>query len=108
MGEHFFVNPMISIQMCDVYVVLGIQWLQSFGKITLNFQSPFIIFFLQVKELDPRVIQRKPSKVINYDRIKKMLKMGHQGVIVQLCSLDVQTFMPSSLVGLKKNYKISF
>ena len=42
--------------------------------------------------------------------MEKLLKRGHQGVIAQLCSLDVQTSKPSIPLDLQgiidKNYKV--
>jgi hypothetical protein len=32
----------------------------------------------------------------------KLLKKGHHGIIAQLCSLDVQTSRPSTLMDLQK------
>ena len=34
--------------------------------------------------------------------MKKLLKKGHQGVVTQLCSLDVQTSISFGLVNLQK------
>jgi hypothetical protein len=42
MGEYVLNNPMISILMGGVDVVLGVQWLQSLGTITFNFQELFM------------------------------------------------------------------
>jgi len=77
MGDYCLHSPMISIQMWDAYVVLGVQMLQSFGKMALNFQDLFIIFFLNGKEIDLRGIQRKPSKMISSNSMTKLLKNGH-------------------------------
>jgi hypothetical protein len=49
---------------------------------------------LEGKEIELRGIRGKPSKVISYNGMKKLLKKGNSGVIVQLCSLDVQTSKP--------------
>ena len=38
-----------------------------------------------------KVIQGKPSKVISYSSMTKLLEKGHKGVVAQLFSLDVQT-----------------
>jgi hypothetical protein len=40
--------------------------------------------------------------VIISNDMTKLLKKGHHGVIAQLCSLDVQTSLPSTLMDLKK------
>ena len=42
MGEYVMNSPMIYIPMGGVDVVLGIQWLQSLGTMTFNFQEIFI------------------------------------------------------------------
>jgi hypothetical protein len=44
MGEYLLDSPMISIQMGGVDVVLGVQWLQSLGTLSLNFQYLFMRF----------------------------------------------------------------
>ena len=74
-----------------VDVVLGVQWLQSLGTIDFNFQELFMKFSLEGKEIELRGITRKPSRVISFNGMTKLLKKRHQGVIVQLCSLYVHT-----------------
>jgi hypothetical protein len=91
MGEYVVNIPMITIPMGGVDVVLGIQWLQSLGTISFNFQELFIKFSLEGKEIELRGIIGKPNNVISSNGITKLLKKGHQGVIAQLFSLDVQT-----------------
>ena len=41
-----------------------------------------------------RGITGNPGKVVSSNGMTKLLKKGNQGVIVQLCSLDVQTSKP--------------
>jgi hypothetical protein len=95
MGEYVMNSPMISIPMGGADVVLGIQWLQSLGTMAFNFQEIFMKFSLERKEIELRGITGKPGKVISSNDMTKLLKKGHQGVIAQLCSLDVQTSKPS-------------
>ena len=52
MGEYLLNNPMISIPMGDVDVVLGFQWLQSLGTIDFNFQEIFLKYFWEGKEVE--------------------------------------------------------
>ena len=43
------------------------------------------------------------DKVLSSNGMKKILKKGHQGVIAQLCSLDVQTsksYIPQDIQGI--------
>jgi hypothetical protein len=101
MGEYVMNSPMISIPMGGVDVVLGIQWLQSLGTMAFNFQEIFMKFSLEGKEIELRGITGKPSKVISFNGMKKLLKTGHQGVISQLCSLYVQTSKPSIPLDLQ-------
>jgi hypothetical protein len=72
-----------------------IQWLQSLGTVAFNFQELFMKFSLEGKEIELRGTTGKPGKVISSNGMTKLLKKGHQGVIVRLCSLDVQTSKPS-------------
>jgi hypothetical protein len=74
MGEYLLDSPMISIQMGGVDVVLGVQWLQSLGIVSLNFQDIFMRFSLEGKEIELRGIQGKPSKVISSNRMKNYSK----------------------------------
>src|SRR6202522_4744965 len=88
-------SPMIVIPMGGANVVLGIQWLQSLGTMAFNFQELFMKFSVEGKEIELRGITGKPGKVISSNDMTKLLKKGHQGIIAQLCSLDVQTSKPS-------------
>jgi hypothetical protein len=110
MGEYVMNSPMISIPMGAADAVLGIQWLQSLGTVDFNFQELFMEFSLEGKEIELRGITGKPSMVISSNGMKKLLENGHHGVIVQLCSLDVQTSKPSIPLHLQgiidKNSKI--
>jgi hypothetical protein len=63
MGEYFLDSPMITIQNGGVDVVLGIQWLQSFRTVALNFQDIFIRFSSHGKEIDLRVIDGNNDKL---------------------------------------------
>jgi hypothetical protein len=111
MGEYVMNIPMIDIPMGGVDVVLGVQWLQSLGIVDFNFQELFMKFSLEGKEIELRGIIWKLSKVIRSNGVKKLLKKGHQGVIIQLCSLDVQTSKPSIPLDLQgiidKHSKVS-
>jgi hypothetical protein len=102
MGKYLMNSPMIAIRMGGAYVVIGIQWLQSLGTMAFNFQELFMKFSLEEKEIELRGITGKPGKVISSNGITKLLKKGHQGVIAQLCSLDVQTSKPSISQDLQK------
>jgi hypothetical protein len=101
MGEYVMNIPIISIPMGGFDVVLGLQWLQSLGTMDFNFQEIFMKFSLEGKEIELRGITGKPSKVISSNGMKKLLKNGHQGVIVQLCLLYVQTSKPSIPLDLQ-------
>jgi hypothetical protein len=56
---------------------------------------------LEGKEIELGGITGKPDKVISSNGMKKLLKKGHQGVIAQLYSLDVQTSKPYIPLDLK-------
>jgi hypothetical protein len=65
------------------------------------FSSYFHEIFLRRKGIELRSIQGKPSKVISFNSMTKLLKKGHHGVIPQLCSLDVQTYISSTPLDLQ-------
>jgi hypothetical protein len=66
-----------------------------------NFQELFMKFSLEGKKIELSGIIGKPNKVISSNGMKNLLKKGHQGVVVQLCSLDVQTSKPSIPIDLQ-------
>ena len=102
MGEYLLDSPMIAIQMGGDDVVLGVQWLQSLGTMTFNFQELFLKFFSEGREIELRGIKGKPSKVIISHGMTKLLKKGRQGIIVNLFSLDVQTSKSTIPLDLQK------
>ena len=51
MGEYVLNIPMISIPIGGVDVVLGVQWLQSLGKMAFNFQKLFMKFSWKAKNI---------------------------------------------------------
>ena len=88
--------------MGGVDVVLGFQWLQSLGTVAFKFLELFMKFTLDGREFEIRGIIGKPSKLISSHIMTKLLKKGHQGVIAQLFSLDVQTSKSSISPDLQK------
>jgi len=72
-GEYVLNSSMFSIPMGGVDVVLGVQWLQSLGTITFNFQEFFLNFFWEGKEVELMGITEKPGKVIWYNNMTKLL-----------------------------------
>jgi hypothetical protein len=80
MEEYFLDSPMISIQMGGVDVGLGVQWLQSLGIVAFDFQNIFMRFSSNRKEIELRVIQGKPSKVISSNSMENLLKKESFGV----------------------------
>ena len=102
MGEYVLNSPMISIPMGGADVVLRVQWLQSLGTISFNFQEFFMKLFWEGKEFELRSIEGKPCKIINSHSISKLLNKQERGVIAQLCSLDVQTLKLAISPDLQK------
>jgi hypothetical protein len=102
MGEYLLDSPMIAIQMGGVDIVLGVQWLQSLGTMAFNFQDPFMRFSSEGKEIELRGMQGKPSNVISSNNMTKLLKKGHNGIIAQLISIDVQTSISFAPMNLQK------
>ena len=74
MGEYVLNSPMLYIQMGGIDVVLGVQWLQSFGTIVFNFQELFMKFSWEGKEVQLRGITGKLGKIINSNGMTKLLK----------------------------------
>jgi len=81
MGEYVLNSPMLSIPMGGVDVVLGVQWLQSLGRIAFNFQELFMKFSVEGKEVEIRSITGKQGKIIISNRMTRLLKKEQRGVI---------------------------
>eukprot|EP00253_Pinus_taeda_P022424 PITA_22424 len=73
MGEYVLNNPILSIPMGGVDVVLGLQWLQPLGTIAFNFQELFMKFSMEGKEVVLRGIAGKLGKIINSNDLQIVL-----------------------------------
>jgi len=102
MGEYVLNSPMLSIPTGGADVVLGVQWLQSLGTISFNFQEHFMKYSLEGEEVELRGIAGKIGKIISYNVMTKLLKKEQRGVIAQLCSLEVPTLKSSISPDLQK------
>ena len=74
MGEYVLNSPMLSIPMGGVDDVLGVQWLQSFGRISFNFQELFMKFYVEENEVELRGIAGKLAKISSSNNMTKLLK----------------------------------
>ena len=93
---------MLSIPMGGADVVLGVQWLQSLGTIAFNFQELFMNFCAEGKEVKLRGIIGKLGKIFSSNSMAKLLNKEQQGVIAQLCSVEVPTSKSSIYLDLRK------
>ena len=60
--------------MGGVVLVLGVQWLQSLGKIAFNFQELLLNIFMEGNEFKLRGIAGKPGKILSSNFMKNNLK----------------------------------
>ena len=74
MGEYVLNSPILSFKMGGVDVVLGVQWLQSLGTMSFNFQELFMKFVLKGKEVELRGILGNPGNIISSNGMIKLLK----------------------------------
>jgi len=86
--------------------IFGIWWvfiptLESLRTIDFNFQELFLNFFWEGKEVELQGITGKLRKIIISNGMKNILKR-ERGVIMQLCSLEVQTTKSSISPYLQK------
>ena len=102
MGDYVLNSPMISIPMGGADVALGVKWLQSFGTIAFNFQEIFLKLFSKGNEVELQGIARKLGNIISSNVMKNLLKKDQQGLIAQLCSLEVPTSKSSISPYLQK------
>ena len=58
-------------------------------------------FSLEGNKFELKSIIGKPYKVVSSNGMIELLKNGHQGVIVQLCLLDVQTSKSSIPIDIQ-------
>ena len=83
LGEYVLNIRILSIPIGGADVVLGVQWLQSFGTISFNFQELFMNFFRK-KGSWIKGYGRKPGKIISSNGMTKLLKKEQWGVVSQL------------------------
>ena len=74
MGEYVLNSPILSIPMGGVDVILGVQWLQSLGTVSFNFQEVFLKIFSEGKEIKLQGITGNPGKIISSNFMKNLLK----------------------------------
>ena len=74
LGEYVLNSPILSILMGGADVVLGVQWLQSSGMVTFNFQEIFLKNFSEGKDVKLRGIARNPGKIISSNVMKNLMK----------------------------------
>jgi hypothetical protein len=109
-STHNFINYKLAKDLnCFVYHAPEFQVMIADGG-TINCSGKCHSIKLNIG-IEIRGIKGKPSKVISSNSMTKLLKKGHQGVVAQLCSLDVQTsiaFAPSDLQIVINNHSKVF
>ena len=74
---------MFSIHMGGCDIVLGAEWLCTFGPITMDFQELYMSFKQNNHTHTLCGLQAGDPSIINSHRMEKLLKKGHHGVIAQ-------------------------
>ena len=81
---------MYSIPVGEVDIVLGVQWLETLGNITMNFKQHFMRFKLEGIQYQLNGFVPPPSQVINSHRMEKLIKKGSHGLIARCYALEGQ------------------
>lgn len=76
----------VNIGGCDT--MLGVDWLWTLGKITMDFKEFYMIFVKESHTHTLKGLQVGPLIVIISHRMEKLLKKGHSGVIFQLHTIQ--------------------
>jgi len=77
MGEYVLNSLMLSIPLGGVDVVLGFQWIKSFGAIAFNIQECFLKPFWKGKEVELTGIVGKSGKIISSNSMTNLLKKNN-------------------------------
>eukprot|EP00253_Pinus_taeda_P035116 PITA_35116 len=88
MGDYQLKTHMFAIHMGGCDIVLGAEWLRTFGPITMDFQELYMSFKQKNFTHTLRGLQAGAPSIISSHRTEKLLKKGHHGVIAQFNAIQ--------------------
>jgi len=89
MGDYHLKTHMFSISMGVCDIILGVEWLCTFGLITMDYQKLCMIFYHKAHSYTLRGLQEGSPEIIIPHRMEKLLNKGYNGVIAQFNNIQV-------------------
>lgn len=89
MGDYHLKTHMFSIFMGGCDIILGVEWLRTFGLIIMDYQELCMIFHHKDHSYTLRGIQASSPEIIISHRMEKLLNKEYNGVIAQFNSIQV-------------------
>jgi hypothetical protein len=80
-GDYHLKSHMFAIDMGGCDIVLGADWLRTFGPILMDFQNLTMQFDQRGHQYKFQGITAGSPELISSHRMEKLLKKGHSGVI---------------------------
>jgi len=87
-GDYNLTTTMYAIPIGGVDVVVGVQWLETLGNITMNLKQHFMRFKLDGIQYQLDGFVPPPSQVISSHRMEKLIWKGAPGIIARCYSLE--------------------
>jgi hypothetical protein len=103
-------NLIYLLSTWTVVIVLGVDWLRTFGPIHMDFKELTMQFNHEGHKYKFQGITTSSPEIISSHRMEKMLKKGHSSVIAQIHSIHATKTpsVPQDLQAILSKHQVVF
>jgi hypothetical protein len=83
-------SKLYTVPLGGVYVVLGVQWLETLGKYSVNHQEHFIQFKWKGKSYKLYGFQPPQTQVVSSQQMETMIRKGEIAYFIQCHNIEIQ------------------